>query len=195
MWLESSTEDQARRFLQLCDDDSAQILLENRYFTRLWIVQEICLAKQVRIFCGGVWVPWTVIPSVVMKRNFSKSKEDIASTKWLFYKWGQGSHFTLQNAIARFANMECQEPKDTVYGLIGLVEEPSGFEVDYEKSLYEVYMDVVKAVSLPGKIGMGRVQDMCLARRLGFPQETLTSLGELYRCCITVTRLPWIVGF
>jgi hypothetical protein len=41
--------------IQPWNEDAIQALLQNRYFTRLWIVQEVRLAPKVYILCDRTW--------------------------------------------------------------------------------------------------------------------------------------------
>ena len=41
-------------------------ILRNRYFSRLWVVQEVLLAKKVEIVCGDVWIDWHHIEGFVI---------------------------------------------------------------------------------------------------------------------------------
>jgi hypothetical protein len=43
----------------------------------------------------------------------------------------------LYRIIEQFARLQCQDPRDKVYGLLGFVQEHERPEVDYNKCLYE----------------------------------------------------------
>jgi hypothetical protein len=110
------------------DDDvtklkSVDLLLANDYFTRLWIVQEIVLAKEVRVMVrGNIWVPWSTM-------SFTAALSCGAGTE---YSLGQN---------------KCEDPRDKVYGLLGLVNGPVRVTPDYDKSVQELHDEVVKIVS------------------------------------------------
>jgi hypothetical protein len=55
------------------------------------------------------------------------------------------THNTLENLLETFAYAECQEPRDKIYGLLGLAHdcEDGSLEADYSKPLFEVHYDVV----------------------------------------------------
>ncbi|KAM0183145.1 hypothetical protein ACHAPF_000621 [Botrytis cinerea] len=54
-----------------------------------------------------------------------------------------GGH-KLQNLMANHRQALCKEPRDKVYGLVGLATDCyAGFPMDYRKSLYEVWKDTV----------------------------------------------------
>jgi hypothetical protein len=123
-------------------------VLHNRYFTRLWIVQEVLLANIVYIVCGNIWTTWKEIRNWIMLLPPHRF-EELPDAKWLFQQkddtlWGgyQGSLF---DCIDRFSHMDCENGRDKVYGLLGLAD-PRCWrpEIDYNKSVFRVYLDTVR---------------------------------------------------
>jgi len=57
-----------------------------------------------------------------------------------------GSSNALEQLLEDFQYAECQEPKDKIYGLLGLAHdcEDGSVDADYSKQLFEIYHDVVK---------------------------------------------------
>lgn len=47
--------------------------------------------------------------------------------------------YALHRALKLFAGHECEDPRDKVYGLLGIVNEKQRIEVDYKKPAAEVY--------------------------------------------------------
>lgn len=60
-WLGLSSSTAARRFSNIRSAANTKAILGNRYFTRLWIVQEVLLPKEARIFCGSTWIHWDTL--------------------------------------------------------------------------------------------------------------------------------------
>ncbi|CAE7020633.1 hypothetical protein P3342_004476 [Pyrenophora teres f. teres] len=60
------------------------------------------------------------------------------------------SHGTEDRGLGRYmsfySQQECKDPRDKVYGLLGLVQSEHVPTVDYSKSLIEVFADAVKAL-------------------------------------------------
>jgi hypothetical protein len=98
-----------------------RIFPQNRYFTRLWIVQEVRLAPEIRIIDDDKWEAWTTVAGFVTRRKFRTT--NITPAEWLLHDLQVRSSFSLKDLIIQFAGMQCQDPKDNVYGLLGLVEE------------------------------------------------------------------------
>ncbi|KAF1830797.1 HET-domain-containing protein [Decorospora gaudefroyi] len=175
----------ARAFLESPSSDLVRQLLQDRYFTRLWIVQEIRLAPQVRILCGQDWISWTSISSIVNIRGFFRQPNlsliivrPISSAGALFALRRHGPHAL----IGKFASMQCEDPRDKVYGLLGLVDERSRPMVDYNKPLYEVYIDTVRAFSQDCPFTSEAVMMyLDLAWDMEFPEQTLCVLQEHFK--------------
>lgn len=54
----------------------------------------------------------------------------------------EGYAATLLDVLARFKNVHATDPRDRVYGLLGLVTEEHGVRVDYAKSVGDVFAEV-----------------------------------------------------
>jgi hypothetical protein len=57
----------------------------------------------------------------------------------------QQSH-TLERCISRYSKNQCQDPRDKVYGLLGLTSEWWQVQIGYLKAVSEVCLDVVMAL-------------------------------------------------
>jgi len=73
---DSETVEAARDFDANYSISSMTVLLDNRYFTRLWIIQEILLARAIRVFCGNIWLSFEA-----MERSASQLKR-IVDLRW-----------------------------------------------------------------------------------------------------------------
>jgi len=117
----------------------------NEYFDRLWIVQEVILSAQRRVLCshhtaGPVWINWD--------RLCAEAKtypQHISSTaaQYLLDNHDQENPMTLIYAIKAFIRNDCHNPRDKVYGLMGLVKEEQRLTIDYRKSLEEILLDTM----------------------------------------------------
>ena len=123
------------------DDSAVKDLLARSYWRRLWIVQEVILARDILRSSMTSWSRF----------------EDFLKGDFLF--WNSDSHpagnlirtrletrapFILFEAILRFQRrMKCKDPRDKVYGLVGLTGDGQQVPVDYSKSVSDIYTDVV----------------------------------------------------
>jgi hypothetical protein len=59
-------------------------LLDRSWFKRLWVLQEVALAKQLEVFCGSVTIVWDVLvnlPKVVYKHRLVRLPTSILRMK------------------------------------------------------------------------------------------------------------------
>jgi hypothetical protein len=118
------------------------------------IVQEVLLAKELYLVCGDVWIPWEHMENTI-QRHSTRVFEDLPAAKWLFIEktkdaeiWAKGQEpHSLSDSMQLYSNLDCEDSRDKVYGLLGLLhptqEAP---EVDYNKSLQEVFLDAVRII-------------------------------------------------
>jgi len=122
-------------------------------FSRVWCIQEIKLAQDAQVVWDELYLPWTDVgltASWVFNRKFSDNSASRDSFAEIYvgdvkniYNSNPGS-WPLLRTLSNFRNFQSTDPRDKVYGLIGLV----GFEADggsmmpdYEKSAAQVFID------------------------------------------------------
>ncbi|KAH7065664.1 heterokaryon incompatibility protein-domain-containing protein [Paraphoma chrysanthemicola] len=152
-WLGIASQEAAYKFFQHPSFATAQDILRSQYFTRLWIVQEILLASRVRILCGRQWVEWQMLSNVVLGA-VRFEEEQVRPVDWLFWTRSKGDERTrqllLERVLERFAGMDCQDPRDKFYGILGVADLFVEVRVDYGKPLQAVYIDVITRISNNG---------------------------------------------
>ncbi|KAF1835199.1 HET-domain-containing protein [Decorospora gaudefroyi] len=115
-------------------------IFRDKYWTRLWITQEFLLAERLQIMFQGDAIPWEELCTEVRAYN------DISSRVAFFvFSSRSPAPFTLKTCIGLFSGAGCQDPRDKVYGLMGVVVEDERLSIDYSKSKHEVFADVVAA--------------------------------------------------
>jgi hypothetical protein len=105
--------------------ESYQRMLSSLYWTRLWIVQEICIPRVLVLAYGArIWTfeefqSWTQLregsPSILV--NIPESK--VTS---LFFDFRDKRHtdiMRLESLVESFATWKCSNPMDGIYGLLG----------------------------------------------------------------------------
>ncbi|KAI8943031.1 hypothetical protein NX059_001067 [Plenodomus lindquistii] len=134
-------------------------MLSNVYFTRLWIVQEFLLAVRLLIFCRDIWIDRDKI-NQILKRNISRSDATTGPGEYLFhrstYRPSGKVKMNLSTCLMHWASLGCEDSRDKVYDLLGVVSHVVP-DVDYDKSVEEVYLDAVECVL----IHWDRGQDSC----------------------------------
>jgi hypothetical protein len=143
------------KFISLC---------ERPYWGRLWIIQEVCLASKLQIHCGSDSMDWEDFlrfwKEGLERDTWSSHMLPPCFTKLLEVgKLGGG---TLENLIRSSRLFQCTDPRDRIYGILGLLrfpndalrghvylnpEPPAGWElpvVDYSKTTAQLYLDIMR---------------------------------------------------
>ena len=133
---------------------AVQTLVQERYFTRLWIVQELLLASHVvflqgyeRLDCTDFELilnslaPETDLAAFDRIRALLKGRHEV-----------QKSHSTPDclEILNRYGDSECFDLRDKVYGLVGLLSRRPGhreFPVDYHHDAFGVLLDLADFLS------------------------------------------------
>jgi hypothetical protein len=120
-------------------------LCERGYWSRLWVVQEIVLAKELMVSCGPNVATWTAFSRALQGyEHYDRIK---SSLPYLFDRQRSDRYYEcrLINLLEACQASECADPRDKVYGLLGLANDCGEDElvVGYSKTVYEVYRDVI----------------------------------------------------
>lgn len=118
-------------------------LLESRYFTRLWIVQELLLAPKVRVLLRDLWIEWDDLREAVQQLQDDGHGLTIAPSTLALLKLRNIKPYTLEDCIETFSGQNCEDARDRVYGLMGLINGDERVPIDYAKTTHQVYCDVV----------------------------------------------------
>jgi hypothetical protein len=120
-------------------------LCECEYWKRLWIIQEIEIATKVFIHCGAFRTLWMLFIRALETCFEFKSCIPLRLEGHRRDRYGQQSR--LLNLIESHQYALCKDPRDKIFGLVGLavdVDDDSTL-VDYSKSAEEVYRDVIES--------------------------------------------------
>jgi hypothetical protein len=124
-----------------------EALLNDRYFTRLWIAQEILLAPEVRTLCGDQWFLWSDLQDSMTSDNAPSWSDIQPVTLSLLLDHGQHQNGqTLCHYINYYSGQDCRDSRDKIYGLLGLLSEHQRPTVDYALSVTQVYVSAVEAM-------------------------------------------------
>jgi len=125
-------------------------ILYNKYFRRLWIVQEFVLAMRIRILVKDVWLvddirEWERRADILddyLRHSASSSAYAMIRSSSL-RRTGEFTHLDIGVAMDSYVRNSCADPRDRVYGLLGLVRLDQRVTVDYEKSIDQLYLDLI----------------------------------------------------
>jgi hypothetical protein len=125
------------------------------YWKRLWVIQEVVLARKVLIQCGQNSIEWFVMDKFLACLRYTCDSEytgpqyisDLRHTPAAklghlrLQRTSPSRGFDLPTILATFRNSKCSDPRDKVYGLLGLSsnEWKDSLYPDYRRSLPELY--------------------------------------------------------
>ncbi|KIW94642.1 uncharacterized protein Z519_04618 [Cladophialophora bantiana CBS 173.52] len=127
-------------------------VLNRDYFKRLWVIQEIQLAKEVILCCGNSFVSWDRFCNAV---NFLYTSEHLSQSLIprmrlrLVKRLAQmGSNYPISwNLLNLVDGRGCSDQRDLIYGLLGLL--PASFssriEPRYDLPVGHAYKEVMLA--------------------------------------------------
>ena len=150
-------------------------LFHRDYWARLWAVPEVTNAVNVTVYCGSSAVPWRSFaaasrlcqkyrPELDTAQNEAAaegiSPEPTSTSRWstALGLHGPGlirdqdtlksSTSTLLSALLLYRDRACTDPRDKVYGILGVLSayERSKFLVDYSLPVGHVFINVVDYV-------------------------------------------------
>lgn len=126
------------------------------YWKRLWIIQELALAREVVFFIGRRKYCRMAIQQYFNVARFTELWLSFASHNPIIYHiqtlltsnsnvW---SGLNLTQVLERFWTeiVDCENPRDHVYGLMGLVTTTQRLIIDYDKTTTELYDDLFDSV-------------------------------------------------
>lgn len=158
---------------QLRFEQGREWIISRFYWSRIWIVQELLLAKTITVICGKKSVHWDrldELEDISSPHRLPYQDEDEAPLSLHEKIWGQynlprqsqflhspfealrqsrkmkTTHRNLEALLRQFGEMECQVPHDHVYALVGLIREPHSDakpNIDYSAPLHEVLCEVL----------------------------------------------------
>lgn len=152
-------------------------LHKSKYWTRLWVIQEIIIPPKAYILCNNDWVQWIDIRGKFTWTDISRNElMDIPSqlsaiaqerqrnsgmySEYLYggatvmlmferlYQEQYGKHEAspLDFCLHKYSSQSCKDPRDMVYGLLGLATDQSLPVVDYNKSVIQVFVDTLQCL-------------------------------------------------
>ena len=138
--------------------ERARILCSHEYWGRLWIIQELVLATDILLQSGRDTLEWKSMCMFFMQieksaraRSALTTADDIRASipARIFRQWRDRQEAMSQNRkidrnlhdlCLRYAEANCQDQRDKVFGLLGFAEDccKEAVPVDYSLSLYEI---------------------------------------------------------
>lgn len=148
------SDDQIRlQMLSARNKSLVKSIFQRPYWTRLWILQEFLLAQNVFIVCGQRVLRYETLQYFLVALH-GGIKNPTASilgpatqtvARMMEFHGGllaQGLRgLTLRALLLSFSHLECFDPRDKIYGLLGLCSQK--VEVDYDRPVVGVFSDAM----------------------------------------------------
>lgn len=141
----------------------AAALVSLPYWDRVWIIQEICLARKIVILYGNMeceWdddlrttcdvgehyiqycTHWDLRTYFALKQLLSTTARKLVTQRLVK---SASYHVSLWEIVEISETSLSHDRKDKIYAVFGLAREVESIEIDYEKSLFALYGDVIKS--------------------------------------------------
>jgi Heterokaryon incompatibility protein (HET) len=138
---------------------AVQLFIERPYFIRMWIIQEVVVAKEATIRCGSLHLDFDKLQTAIQRMTGSGFFPFSAVTANLTYigHWRTSYHEmsgpdSEENLDLRLfldsRDRLATDPRDKIYSLRGIANKAlsTGIKVDYDSSVERVYTDFSKYV-------------------------------------------------
>jgi hypothetical protein len=141
---ESAFHASEKDYLQSLDTPAALLQLSQAsYWTRLWVQQEVVLARSVILASGQAFVPaksWRRITQIFNDGNIGAAL--------LIATLVKQASFTLSTAVITFVWKRCLDPRDKVYGMLGMIDADERIKIviDYSRLVFKVYEEAAKVM-------------------------------------------------
>ncbi|OCK76758.1 hypothetical protein K432DRAFT_445801 [Lepidopterella palustris CBS 459.81] len=119
------------------------------WFERVWIIQEVSVASSAVIYCGEWTFPWTTFIEAIewaaelglttIYNVDDRNNERVL--RWMQAKVALGVPQKLLTLLLRHRQASATDQRDKIFALLGLACDSDVVEVDYRKSVEEVYRE------------------------------------------------------
>ncbi|UPL02766.1 hypothetical protein LCI18_013700 [Fusarium solani-melongenae] len=136
------------------------------FWRRLWIVQELSMAPRVVLTCEGAELNWDALSTLFKDEPYFDAFHTTDhhggyiyfSSIFLNVKLVEDQRqlsssalptreeSSLMDVLGRFRDMQSTDPRDKIYGLLGLVTQDHGIVVDYSKPLRDLYKEATLSI-------------------------------------------------
>jgi len=138
-----------------------------RIWSRVWVMQEIACAPRVQLVAGREILEWERVESLLTKyrnapipdsyhesfdhgmrmpdlKTVLEPAQTCLNQRRAIKKMREGQQTTFLDILSRLRYTHSTDPRDKIYGLMGLVSEPHNIQVDYRKTVQQVFTEVAK---------------------------------------------------
>lgn len=123
---------------------------ERQYWKRMWIVQELCLARERRVLCGTKAIEFPCVETL-WGSSVSLCENDFLSPVLRLVQQvtttGKKPAYHLRELLIHTKPQQCGDKHDRIYALLGLLEDGTyDIPVDYDCTINELYRRVLRSI-------------------------------------------------
>jgi hypothetical protein len=135
-------------------------LCSRNYWKRMWIVQEIILARNIVVLCGDqacAWGDFIALNEALEQHHFTKNSFDSdrikrSNANRIIEHYRRWSRFEIHESkrrnsiwylLRRYKDMECTDIRDKIYALMGLANEQIDIDYAQDCTALQVYARVI----------------------------------------------------
>jgi hypothetical protein len=169
-------------------------MFDRPYWKRVWIVQEIVLAREAILCCGGSraglshslpdLVKFTAMPMHLLSEGCGNALKESSPLprKLVSARMGvvpPGSKMSFLEGLIFFRNLQATDPRDHIHAALSLVDH-LGFEADYRKSVLTTYRDFIQfVIQHDGNLDvLNACKHICLLKQKYFPEVRAEKPGS-----------------
>ena len=169
------------RAVKATDLDSwRSFVLENEYWDRAWVTQEVVLARKVTVLINDTTTSLRKLVDRVsdgLTTSWLSSPMRVLVNAGLLLRFGETKPRLLdllQNDT--WAKKKCGIPRDRIFSIIGLVREGDDIAVDYESTSSDLALNILRVCGLVPCLH----QVLTLLRALGVDEPTSVRFHSAY---------------
>ncbi|KPI36923.1 uncharacterized protein AB675_6012 [Cyphellophora attinorum] len=128
-----------------------ETLFNREYWSRVWIIQECALNRELFLICDSLSLDWGQIQRA---GNCYPLDRDPTSTEYQYFQRfnnirdvrddvQKGKLPSLVGLVLQFEHSRCGDPLDKVYGIRALARDGHSIPIDYKRSLYDLFFTLV----------------------------------------------------
>ena len=162
--IDDGTPDGSATYLDIQDTvkerkEAIRLFIERPYFFRMWVIQEVVVARSVTVFCGSWSIDFDKLHIAMQRMTGSGFFPFSGATTNLTYVGNWRASYLEMNALEMEENLDLRlfldsrdrnatDPRDKIYSLRGIAnkELAVGIKVNYDDSVEKVYTDFSKHV-------------------------------------------------
>ena len=114
------------------------------WFSRRWVIQEACLAREATVFCGSCTISLPLLASAATR--FQSLDMSSYPVKMATIMGKVTTKRSMLELLWNFHEAGCLEPKDRIVAFLGLVPDEDRFRLDYTVHWTELYKQVASSV-------------------------------------------------